>query len=67
MRAGIQIALLAVTVLAFGVMAKATLKVGDAAPDFALPDQNGATIRLSEFHGKKSVVVAFYIRAGTPG
>ena len=67
MRAGIQIALLVATVLAFGAMAKAALKVSGVAPDFALPDQSGATVRLSDFRGKKSVVLAFYIRAGTPG
>ena len=43
------------------------LKVGDLAPDFALPDQNGRTIRLSDFRGKKTVVLAFYIKAFTPG
>jgi peroxiredoxin len=48
-------------------MAKASLKPGDAAPDFALPDQNGATIRLSDFRGKKTVVLAFYIKAFTSG
>ena len=67
MRARIQIALLVATMLAFGAMAKASLKVGDAAPDFALPDQSGATVRLSEFRGKKSVVLAFYIKAFTSG
>ena len=45
----------------------ATLKIGDKAPDFALPDQHGATVKLSEFRGKRSVVLAFYIRAFTPG
>ena len=45
----------------------ATLKVGDHAPDFTLPDQNGQTIRLSDFRGKKSVVLAFYIKAFTGG
>ena len=57
-------------VLALGWLAKsqaATLKVGDKAPDFALPDQNGATVKLSGFRGKQSVVLAFYIRAFTPG
>jgi len=57
-------------VLALGWLTKsqaATLKVGDKAPDFALPDQNGATVKLSRFRGKKSVVLAFYIRAFTPG
>ncbi len=47
--------------------AAATLKVGDRAPDFALPDQNGKMVRLADFHGKKSVILAFYIRASTPG
>ncbi len=42
-------------------------KVGDKAPDFALPDQNGRMIRLSDFRGKKTVVLAFYIKAFTPG
>ena len=45
----------------------ATLKVGDRAPDFALPDQNGKLVKLADFRGKKSVVLAFYIRASTPG
>lgn len=43
------------------------LKVGDQAPDFALTDQNGQTVRLSDYRGKKNVVLAFYIRAFTPG
>jgi peroxiredoxin len=47
--------------------AGASLKVGDRAPGFALPDQNGKTVRLSDFLGKKNVVLAFYLRAGTPG
>ncbi len=42
-------------------------QVGAKAPDFALPDQNGRTIRLSDFRGKKTVVLAFYIKAFTPG
>ncbi len=43
------------------------LSVGQAAPDFALGDQNGRLVKLSDFHGKKIVVLAFYIRAFTPG
>ncbi len=43
------------------------LKVGDRAPDFALPDQDGTIVKLSGFHGKRAVVLAFYIRASTPG
>ena len=45
----------------------ATLKIGDRAPDFSLPDQNGKVVKLADFHGKRSVVLAFYIRASTPG
>ncbi len=39
---------------------------GDTAPDFALADQNGATVRLSDFHGKH-VVLYFYPKDDTPG
>ena len=51
----------------FPRFSKAELKVGDRAPDFALPDQKGNTVRLSDFRGKKTVVLAFYIKASTPG
>lgn len=43
-----------------------TLKAGDPAPDFALPDQHGNTVRLSDLRGRK-VIVYFYPRADTPG
>ncbi|ELZ78521.1 thioredoxin-dependent thiol peroxidase [Haloferax larsenii] len=42
------------------------LSVGDAAPDFELPDQHGDTVSLSEYRGQR-VVVYFYPRADTPG
>ncbi len=42
------------------------LKVGDAAPDFALPNQDGETVRLSDFKGKKVILFAFP-KADTPG
>jgi peroxiredoxin len=45
----------------------AALKVGDRAPDFTLPDQNGNKVKLSEFLGKKNVVLAFYVLAFTGG
>jgi cytochrome oxidase Cu insertion factor (SCO1/SenC/PrrC family) len=43
------------------------LKVGDHAPDFALTDTEGQTVRLSDFRGKKNVVLAFYVLAFTGG
>ena len=36
------------------------VKVGQAAPDFTLEDADNKTITLSEFRGKKSVVLVFY-------
>ena len=49
------------------VSAASRLKEGDRAPEFSLPDQNGHTVRLADYLGKKNVVLAFYIKAGTPG
>lgn len=40
--------------------------VGQAAPDFELPNQDGETVRLSDFRGKKVVMFAFP-KADTPG
>jgi cytochrome oxidase Cu insertion factor (SCO1/SenC/PrrC family) len=45
----------------------ATLKVGDMAPDFSLSDQNGKPVKLSDFHGKQNVVLAFFVLAFTGG
>jgi len=46
---------------------KVGLAVGDRAPDFALPSATGATVRLSDFRGKKAVVLYFYPKDDTPG
>ena len=43
------------------------LKVGDRAPDFELTDTEGQKVRLSDFRGKKNVVLAFYVLAFTGG
>jgi thioredoxin-dependent peroxiredoxin len=42
------------------------LNAGDPAPDFALEDQHGKTVTLSDLRGKK-VILYFYPRADTPG
>ncbi len=41
------------------------IKINDLAPDVALPDQNGKTISLSDFRGKKVVVFYFYPKDNT--
>lgn len=46
---------------------KTHLKVGDKAPDFTLTDTQGNQVKLSEFKGKKSVVLAFFVLAFTGG
>ena len=44
-----------------------TLKVGDEAPDFELPGHRGSeTFRLSNYRGKKNVVIVFYPLDWTP-
>jgi peroxiredoxin len=44
-----------------------TLKVGDQAPDFALPGHRGGeTFRLSDARGKKNTVIVFYPLDWTP-
>ncbi len=43
------------------------LKVGDTAPDFILRDQDNRPVKLSDFRGKKNVVLAFYVLAFTGG
>jgi len=42
------------------------IEQGETAPDFALPDRAGRTVRLSDF-GDRTVVLYFYPRADTPG
>lgn len=42
------------------------LKVGDHAPKFTAKAQDGATIRLSDFVGKRPLVLFFYPKDGTP-
>lgn len=42
------------------------LKTGDNAPDFELLSHRGGTIRLSDFRGRKNVLLAFHPLAFTP-
>ena len=43
------------------------VSVGDLAPDFTLPDQTGAPVRLHDLVGRKNVVLYFYPKDETPG
>jgi peroxiredoxin Q/BCP len=42
------------------------LRVGEPAPDFALPSATGETVRLSDFRGKAEVVLFFYPKDHSP-
>lgn len=57
--------LLAGTVLAFAAQSSYALQVGDRAPDFSLPSTKGGNIRLSDFAGKQSLVIFFFVGAFT--
>jgi peroxiredoxin len=37
-----------------------SIRIGDDAPDFELKDQTGQPVRLSDYRGKKHVIVVFY-------
>ena len=71
MRLLMSLVLLAV----FGVVAlaqqptppKTHLKVGDPAPEFSLRATDGKAYKLSDFKGKKNVVLAIYVLAFTGG
>ena len=43
-----------------------SLKVGDQAPEFTLPDQDGHSVSLSSFIGER-VIIYFYPKDNTPG
>ena len=47
-------------------MSATKLEIGTKAPQFSLKNQDGASVSLSDFEGKK-VIVYFYPAAGTPG
>ena len=72
MRAGMIVA------LAFGLAAffgrtgakgqsASELKPGDVAPSFSLPGSDGKTYSLSDFSGKRAVVLAWFPKAFTGG
>lgn len=48
-------------------MATTILKVGDTAPDFTLLSDQWKPVKLSDYRGKKNVMLAFYVLAFTSG
>jgi len=56
-----------VTLLGSTAATAAELKVGDMAPDFKLQASDGKTYQLSDFKGKKAVVLAWFPKAFTSG
>jgi cytochrome oxidase Cu insertion factor (SCO1/SenC/PrrC family) len=48
-------------------VAKISLKIGDAAPDFTLLSDQWKPVKLSDFKGKKNVLLAVYVLAFTGG
>jgi peroxiredoxin len=48
-------------------IAKTNLKVGDVAPDFTLLGNDWKPVKLSDYRGKKNVILAFYVLAFTGG
>jgi peroxiredoxin len=63
----VLLAVLSVVALGQQTPPKTNLKVGDAAPDFSLRATDGKTYKLSDFKGKKNVVLAIYVLAFTGG
>lgn len=59
-----QKSVLVLGLLLFGLLGEAVvseaLEIGDKAPDFKLPATTGVDISLSEFRGKKWVLIEFY-------
>lgn len=48
-------------------VAKVALKVGDTAPDFTLLSDQWKPVKLSDYKGKKNVLLAVYVLAFTGG
>lgn len=60
------IALRCFVAVATVILRPSVIDVGETAPDFELPDQDGNPVRLSDLRGQP-IVLYFYPRADTPG
>ncbi len=65
---GVVVAVTLVAAAAYKAWAvEIQVKEGEKAPDFELQDQEGKTVRLSDYMGKNWVVLYFYPKDDTPG
>jgi peroxiredoxin Q/BCP len=53
--------------LFLAALAVAAAAVGSPAPPFSRPASDGKTVSLAQFHGKQTVVLAFFPKAFTGG
>ncbi len=60
------VALVVVSSLSAFAKDKESLVQNSKAPDFSLKNQDGKVVKLSDFKGKKNVVVYFYPKDNTP-
>lgn len=60
-RKGLERFLVALAIVGCLPGAGAAVEVGDKAPDFELPSTIGDTVKLSDFVGKKNVILEFYV------
>lgn len=67
MRALFAMGLAVVLAVGAAAQAPAELKIGDMAPEFSLQGTDGKLHKLSEYRGKKAVVVAWFPKAFTQG
>lgn len=63
----LMIALTAFALFGIGGASAEPLKEGETAPEFALKGSDGKTHKLSDYKGKKAVVLAWYPKAFTGG
>lgn len=49
------------------LLGSSAVKVGDRAPDFTLPDTDGNPVTLSKLLEGGPAILAFYVKAFTPG
>ena len=65
-RVGVAVIVLAIVLALGAAVPAAALEVGDKAPDFKLPSTQKDPLTLSEFAGKRHVVLFGFIGAFTP-